>query len=104
MEQIFTDQSIKEIISEGKPVMIDFWAPWCGPCKMISPIVEELAQEYAGQVVIGKLNVDENIETPEIYGIRNIPTILFFKNGEVADKLVGAVKKDILKSKIEALL
>ncbi|MCL2596981.1 MAG: thioredoxin [Paludibacter sp.] len=104
MAQIFTDQSIKEIISGGKPVVVDFWAPWCGPCKMVSPIVEELANEYDGKVEIGKLNVDENVETSEIYGIRNIPTLLFFKNGELVDKYVGAVKKDILKSKIETLL
>ncbi|MCL1868731.1 MAG: thioredoxin [Paludibacter sp.] len=104
MAQAFTDQSVKELIASGKPVVIDFWAEWCGPCRMITPIVEELAQEYEGKVEIGKLNVDDNVEMPETYGIRNIPTLLFFKNGEVADKQVGATKKDVLKSKIEALL
>ena len=104
MAQIFTDQNIKEIISSGRPVVVDFWAQWCGPCRMVSQIVEELAQEYEGKIEIGKLNVDDNVETPEIYGIRNIPTLLFFKNGELADKYVGAVNKDVLKSKIETLL
>ncbi|MDR2823563.1 MAG: thioredoxin [Prevotellaceae bacterium] len=104
MAQTFTDQSVKELIESGKSVVIDFWAEWCGPCRMITPMIEELAAEYEGRVEIGKLNVDENAETPEIYGIRNIPTLLFFKNGELKDKYVGAAKKDVLKSKIDALL
>ena len=80
----FTDENIKEIIESGKPVVIDFWAEWCGPCRMVGPLVEELAEEYAGKVEIGKMNVDENIDTPNEYGIRNIPTILFFKDGKLA--------------------
>jgi thioredoxin 1 len=99
-----TDGNIKEIINSGKPVVIDFWAEWCGPCRMVGPIVEELAKEYEGKVVIGKMDVDENVETPQEYGIRNIPTILFFKNGQVVDKQIGATQKAVLAAKIEALL
>jgi len=100
----FTDESIKEIISSGKPVVIDFWAEWCGPCRMVGPIIEELAKEYEGQVVIGKLNVDDNVETPNEYGIRNIPTILFFKDGQLVDKQIGATQKSVFAAKIQALL
>lgn len=100
----FTDENIKEIINNGKPAVVDFWAEWCGPCRMMSPIIEELAHEYEGKVEIGKLNVDENAETTEEYGIMNIPTLLFFKNGQVVDKQVGATQKSVLVKKIEALL
>lgn len=100
----FTDENIKEIINNGKPVVVDFWAEWCGPCRMMSPIIEELAHEYEGKVEIGKLNVDENAETTEEYGIMNIPTLLFFKNGQVVDKQIGATQKSVLVKKIEALL
>ena len=100
----FTDDNIKEIIESGKPVVIDFWAEWCGPCRMVSPIVEELAEEFSGKVEIGKLNVDDNINTPNEYGIRNIPTILFFKDGKMVDKQIGATPKASLKPKVEALL
>ncbi len=99
-----TDQNIKEIINSGKPVVVDFWAEWCGPCRMVGPIVEELATEYEGKVVIGKMDVDENVETPNEFGIRNIPTILFFKDGKVVDKQIGATQKAVLAAKIEALL
>ncbi|HOO19139.1 MAG TPA: thioredoxin [Paludibacteraceae bacterium] len=100
----FTDENIKEIINNGKPAVVDFWAEWCGPCRMMSPIIDELAHEYEGKVEIGKLNVDENAETTEEYGIMNIPTLLFFKNGQVVDKQVGATQKSVLVKKIEALL
>ena len=100
----FTDENIKDIINSGKPVVIDFWAEWCGPCRMVGPIVEELAKEYEGKVQIGKMNVDDNVETPETYGIRNIPTILFFKDGLLVDKQIGATQKAVLASKVEALL
>jgi thioredoxin 1 len=99
-----TDGNIKEIINSGKPVVIDFWAEWCGPCRMVGPIVEELAKEYEGKVIVGKMDVDENVDTPQEYGIRNIPTILFFKDGQVVDKQVGATQKAVLAAKIEALL
>lgn len=104
MAVVFTDESIKEVIASGKPVVIDFWAEWCGPCRMVGPVVEELAKEYDGQVVIGKMDVDENTETPNEYGIRNIPTILFFKDGKVVDKQIGATQKSVLEAKIKALL
>jgi len=100
----FTDENIKEIINSGKPVVIDFWAEWCGPCRMVGPLVEELATEYEGRVHIGKMNVDDNVETPEAYGIRNIPTILFFKDGQLVDKQIGATQKTVIATKVEALL
>lgn len=100
----FTDANIKEIINSGKPVVVDFWAEWCGPCRMVGPVVEELAKEYDGKVVIGKMDVDENVETPNEYGIRNIPTILFFKDGQLVDKQIGAAQKSVLAAKVEALL
>ena len=99
-----TDSSFKELLTGDKPLVVDFWAEWCGPCRMISPIVDELAAEYEGKVIIGKINVDENDELPTDYGIRSIPTILFFKNGELVDKQVGGTTKAALEEKIKALL
>jgi len=99
-----TDTNVKGVLAEGKPVVIDFWAPWCGPCKMVGPIIEELAKEYDGQVIIGKCDVDENTELPATYGIRNIPTVLFFKDGEIVDKQVGAVAKNVFENKVKALI
>ncbi len=99
-----TDNSFKETIASNSLVVVDFWAEWCGPCKMIGPIVEDLAKEYEGKAVIGKLDVDENPQVCEDFGIRNIPTLLFFKNGEVVDKIVGAAQKAALKEKIDSLL
>ena len=104
MALVFTDENIKEAIQSGKPVVVDFWAEWCGPCRMVGPVVEELAKEYDGRVIIGKLDVDENVETPNEYGIRSIPTILFFKDGQVVDKQIGAAPKAALAAKVEALL
>jgi len=104
MAQQITDDNFQELVDGNKPLMVDFWAEWCGPCRMIGPIVEELAQEYADQVVVGKVNVDENDELSGQFGIRSIPTLLFFKNGEVVDKIVGAASKPVIESKLKSLL
>ena len=100
-----TDANYKELMADtSKPVVIDFWATWCGPCRMVGPIIEEWAAEYEGKVVIGKCNVDDNEDLTMEYGIRNIPTILFFKNGQLVDKQVGSAPKPVFVQKIEALL
>jgi thioredoxin 1 len=101
----FTDANFEELVLKSdKPVLVDLWAEWCGPCRMIGPLVEQLHHEYEGKAVIGKVNVDENAEITMKYGVRNIPTVLFFKGGELVDKQVGAVPKNILAAKIDALL
>ena len=105
MEINVIDSNFKEVVLDSQlPVMVDFWATWCGPCRMISPIVEELAKEYEGKAVIVKCNVDEASEIPVNYGIRNIPTLLFFKGGELKDKLVGANSKEVIEEKLKSLL
>jgi len=101
----FTDANFKETAIENSGVsVVDFWAEWCGPCRMISPIIEELASEYDGKATIGKVNVDHNPEVSMKYGVRSIPTILILKNGEVVDKHVGVTTKQALSAKIEAAL
>jgi len=101
----FTDANFdKLVLQSDKPVLVDLWAVWCGPCRMVGPIIEELGKDYDGKVVVGKLDVDSNPAVTMKYGVRNIPTILFFKGGEVVDKQVGAVPKSVLEGKLTALL
>ena len=99
-----TEKNYKELLAEGKPLVIDFWATWCGPCKMVGPIIEELADEYEGKVLIGKCDIEDNVEVTSDYNINSVPTVLFFKNGEVVDRQVGSAPKSVYVAKIEALL
>lgn len=100
-----TDANFEEVVLKSdKPVLVDLWAEWCGPCRMVGPIIEEIAKEYEGKAVVGKLDVDSNPTVTSKFGIRNIPTILFFKGGEIVDKQVGAVPKSVIAAKLEKLL
>jgi thioredoxin 1 len=94
----------QEVLKADKPVIVDFWAEWCGPCKMIAPAIEELAGSYSGQVKVAKFDVDSNPKTPTRYGIRSIPTVLFFKDGKLVEQVVGAVPKSYLESKLKGVL
>lgn len=99
------DQNFDEVVLQSdKPVIVDFWAEWCGPCRMVSPILDEISEDYKDKVIVVKLNVDSNPAITVRFGIRNIPTVLFFKNGEISDKQVGAVPKNNFVTKLEALL
>ena len=100
-----TDSNFDELVLKSdKPVLVDFWAEWCGPCRMVGPLVEELSKEYDGKAIIGKLNVDDNPNVSMQFGIRNIPALLYFKDGKVVDKQIGAVPKSILANKLDAQL
>ena len=101
----FTDANFEEMaINTDKPVLVDFWAEWCGPCRMVGPLVEEISAEYEGKAVVGKVNVDHNPEISAKYGVRNIPTLIYLKGGEVVDKQVGAAPKNVLAEKLEAIM
>ena len=104
MEKIITDANFAEIINTDQPVLVDCWATWCGPCRALAPVVEELAHEFAGKAVVGKCNVDDCDDLPMNFGIRSIPTLLFFKNGQVVDRIVGAAPKADIAARLNALL
>jgi thioredoxin 1 len=100
----FTDATFDEILSSNEVVVADFWAEWCGPCKMVGPFIEQLSEEYAGKAAVGKIDIEENDDLATKYAIRNIPTVLFFKNGQVVDKMVGAAPKSAYEEKLKSLL
>ena len=104
MEVVITKENFETLKKGDKPLVIDFWATWCGPCRMIGPIISKLAEKYDGKIAVGKCDVEENDELAAEFGIRNIPTILFFKNGDVVDKMVGAQSEAKLEEKFQALL
>lgn len=104
MAQTITNENYESLLADTKPLVIDFWAEWCGPCRGIAPFVEELAEEYAGKVNVGKCDIDSNDDLVALYRVRNIPTLVFIKGGEVVDKHVGAISKNDLKAKIDSLL
>jgi thioredoxin 1 len=102
--EITDDNFATEVEASETPVLVDFWAPWCAPCKMVAPIVEEIASEYEGKLKVGKLNTDENPQVPTKFGIMGIPTLMIFKNGKVVERIVGALGKGALTTKIDAVL
>ncbi len=104
MEKVVTNSNVTEILSSDQPVMVDFWATWCGPCRMLTPTVDEVAQEYDGRVVVAKCNVDDSDEVAMQYRVRNIPTLIFFKGGQQVDKLVGLVSKKEITDILDKLI
>lgn len=104
MAKVINDANIAEVLASGKPVVIDFWATWCGPCRVLGPTIEEVAEEYADKAIVAKCNVDDCEDISMKYGIRNIPTLVFIKNGEVVDRTVGVVSKQDIVSRIEKLM
>ena len=104
MEVQITSENFESLKNGNLPLVVDFWATWCGPCRMVSPIISELAEQYDGRIIVGKCDVEENEDLAADFSIRNIPTILFFKNGEIVDKMVGAQTKQKFEEKFEALL
>lgn len=104
-EVVLTDQNFKlEVLESKLPVLVDFWAEWCAPCRMVAPVVEKIAKDYSSQIKVGKLNVDENSETPQQYGVQGIPTLILFKDGQVTNQLVGYQSEQKLKSAIDSIL
>ena len=104
MAQKITSDNLQALIATGKPVVLDFWATWCGPCRMVAPVIEALATEYDGRAIVGKCDIEEDENLPAQYGVRNIPTILFIKDGQVVDKQVGAASRQIREEKLKAIL
>ena len=104
MTQKITSENFEELIASGKPIVLDFWATWCGPCRRVGPIIEELANDYEGQVIVGKCDIEEDEDLPMRFGVRNIPTIPFIKNGEVVDKQVGAAARPVFEEKLKSIL
>ena len=104
MEVTITNENFESLKSGNQPLVVDFWATWCGPCRMVGPVISELAEEYDGRIVVGKCDVEENEDIAMEYNIRNIPTILFFKGGQIVDKIVGAQAKARIQEKFDALL
>jgi thioredoxin 1 len=104
MAHEITDSTLDEVLANNHIVVIDFWAEWCGPCRMVTPIITELAETFQGKAFVGSINVDENPDSPGKFMIRNIPTILYFKDGQLVDKVVGALPKQTFQTKLEALL
>ena len=104
MAQVINDSNFSEILNAGKPVLVDFWATWCGPCRAMAPVIDELAADYEGRVTVAKCDVDESSEFPTQFGIRNIPTFIFFKNGQMVDRLVGVTPKSAFVEKLDSLL